>query len=82
MHHIYKTQGVCSTKIEFDIENGIVRNVVYTNGCNGNLKTIGLLVEGLPANEVIEKLRGVRCGMKSTSCGDQLALAISQAMEK
>lgn len=82
MHHIYKTQGVCSTKIEFDIENGIVRNVVYTNGCNGNLKTIGLLVEGLPADEVVEKLRGIRCGMKSTSCGDQLALAISEAMEE
>lgn len=76
----YRTSGTCSSQISYDVvtENGVevVRNVVYTGGCNGNLQGIGRLVEGLPVDEVIEKLEGIRCGYKSTSCPDQLAKAL------
>ena len=78
MHYTYQPSGVCSTKIEFDVENGIVKNVKYTGGCNGNLKAISALVEGLPKEKVIQLLRGITCGYKNTSCSDQLA----QALEK
>ena len=76
----YKTSGTCSSQISYDVveENGVkvVRNVVYMGGCNGNLQGIGRLVEGLPVDEVIDKLQGIRCGYKSTSCPDQLAKAL------
>ncbi|MBR5711984.1 MAG: TIGR03905 family TSCPD domain-containing protein [Lachnospiraceae bacterium] len=76
----YRTSGTCSSQISYDVvnENGVdvVRNVVYIGGCNGNLQGIGRLVEGLPVDEVIEKLQGIRCGYKSTSCPDQLAKAL------
>ena len=77
---IYKTKGTCSTQIELDVEDGLVRNVKFTNGCNGNLQGIGKLVEGMKAEEAIEKLRGIKCGFKNTSCPDQLSYAIEQAM--
>lgn len=77
---IYKTNGVCSKEIHFEIEtvNGedIVKSVGFVGGCNGNLKGIGILVEGMKVSEVIERLEGVRCGMKNTSCPDQLAQAL------
>ena len=79
MHHEYKTKGVCSQKIFFDIENGKVSNVQFLGGCNGNLKGIAALVEGMDAAEVISRVEGVRCGMKSTSCPDQLAQALKEA---
>ncbi len=82
MHHIYKTSGTCSTQIEFDLENGVLHNVVFTNGCNGNLKAVASLVEGRPASEVIERLKGIQCGFKSTSCGDQFAKACKEALAK
>lgn len=76
----YKTTGTCSREIHFDIEevNGtkIVRNVSFVGGCNGNLKGIGKLVEGMPVDEVIRRLEGTICGMKNTSCPDQLAMAL------
>lgn len=78
MTYTYKTNGVCSQSITFDIEEGKVKNVKYSGGCNGNLKGISALVEGLSVDQVIEKLSGIRCGFKSTSCPDQLALALSQ----
>ena len=80
MHHEYKTKGVCSQKIFFDIENGKVSNVQFLGGCNGNLKGIAALVEGMDAAEVISRVEGVRCGMKSTSCPDQLAQALKEAL--
>ncbi len=76
----YTTQGVCSRFIDFDLEDGIVKNVVFTGGCNGNLKGIGALVEGLPAEEVIKRLSGTKCGMKNTSCPDQLSKALQAAL--
>ena len=77
---IYKTKGTCSTQIELDVVDGLVRNVKFTNGCNGNLQGISKLVEGMKAEEAIEKLRGIKCGFKNTSCPDQLSYAIEQAM--
>lgn len=77
---VYRTMGVCSTQIEFDIEEidgrQCVRNVKYTGGCNGNLKGISQLVDGMPVIEVIKKLEGTTCGYKNTSCPDQLAKAL------
>lgn len=72
----YETSGVCSKQIMFDVENGILKNVRFVNGCPGNLAAISKLVEGMPVEEVIKRLRGIRCGAKSTSCGDQLAKAL------
>lgn len=78
---IYKTKGTCSTQIDLDVENGIVKNVKFTGGCNGNLQGVAKLVEGMKAEEVIEKLRGIKCGFKNTSCPDQLSFAIEEAMK-
>jgi uncharacterized protein (TIGR03905 family) len=78
MHYDYKPRGVCSQKIEFDIEEGILKNVKYVGGCNGNLKGIGSLVEGMKVEEVIERLEGIKCGIKQSSCPDQLARALRE----
>lgn len=75
----YKTKGTCSSRILFDIEDGKVRNVQFIGGCNGNLKGIGALVEGMDVDEVISRTQGITCGMKPTSCPDQLARALEQA---
>ena len=74
----YRPRGVCSQLINFDVEDGLVKNVEFFGGCNGNLKAIGKLVEGKDAKEVADILRGNTCGMKGTSCADQLAKAIDQ----
>lgn len=77
MNYSYNTKGTCSSKIDFEIdENNLVRNVKYTGGCNGNLKAISALVEGQPKEKVIKLLKGINCGFKDTSCGDQLARAL------
>ena len=77
---VYKTKGTCSSQISFDLVDVKVHTVVFTGGCNGNLKGIGMLVEGQDASEVITRLEGIRCGFKSTSCPDQLAQALKQAL--
>ncbi len=82
MKYEYKTRGTCSTKIEFELENGIVHNVVFTNGCNGNLKAIGKLVEGMPAEKVIALLKGNTCRTNTTSCADQLSMALEKALDE
>jgi len=82
MQFEYKTKGTCSQRILFEIEDGILRNVQFLGGCNGNLKGIGSLVEGMPAQQVIERLEGTTCGMKPTSCPDQLAKALKEALSK
>lgn len=79
MRYTYFTKGTCSTKIEFDIEDNKLHNVVYTGGCNGNLKAISKLVEGMDADNVVALLEGNTCGYKNTSCADQLAQAIIKA---
>lgn len=77
MHYTYKTKGTCSVEINFDVDDEQrVHNVVYTGGCNGNLKGIGSLVEGMKKDEVINRLEGITCGFKKTSCPDQLATAL------
>ena len=75
----YKTHGTCSQQILFDIEDGKVKNVQFIGGCNGNLKGIGSLVEGMDVDEVISRLEGTTCGSKATSCPAQLAQALKAA---
>lgn len=79
MHYEYTTKGTCSRTILFDLEDGKVHNVQFIGGCNGNLKGIGQLVEGMDVDDVIAKLEGTTCGMKKTSCPDQLAQALKEA---
>ena len=80
MHYEHTNKGTCSRSILFDIEDGKVKNVQYIGGCNGNLKGIGALVEGMNIDEVIARVEGITCGMKSTSCPDQLAQALKEAV--
>lgn len=79
MTYEFTPSGVCSQRITFELDGDIVKNVKFTGGCNGNLKGIGALVEGMKKDEVIERLSGIRCGFKRTSCPDQLARALSEA---
>jgi uncharacterized protein (TIGR03905 family) len=78
----YKTSGTCSTKIHFDIRDGRVYNVSFENGCNGNLKALSILAEGMEAAELIRKLKGVQCQSRGTSCGDQFARALEKYSQK
>ena len=72
----YTTKGVCSRKIDYEIEDGIVKSVEFTGGCNGNLQGIAALAKDMPAEDIIARLKGIRCGFKNTSCPDQLAQAL------
>lgn len=81
MSYLYKTHGTCSTKIEVELDGNIVKSVIFTGGCNGNLKAIPKLVEGLTVEQVEEKLSGISCSGRPTSCGDQLAKACRAALE-
>ena len=74
----YRTQGTCSQQIDIELKDGVIDSVQFTGGCNGNLKGVSALVKGMKPEEAISRLKGIRCGMKSTSCPDQLA----QALEK
>ena len=76
MQYEYKTKGTCSQRIFFEVEEGKVKNVQFVGGCNGNLKGIAALVEGMNIEDVISRVEGIHCGMKSTSCPDQLAKAL------
>ena len=76
----YHTKGTCSSAIDFEIEDGILKSVQFTGGCNGNQKGICALVQGMKVEDVIEKLKGIRCGFKSTSCPDQLAHALEETL--
>ena len=78
MKYVYKTKGTCSTNIELDVENGIVKEIAFWGGCNSNLQGISRLVTGMPVSEVITRLEGVRCGTRSTSCPDQLCRALHE----
>lgn len=82
MTYNFRTKGVCSQKITFNLENGIVSDVSFYGGCNGNLKGIAKLVEGMKAEDVIEKIKGTTCGFKRTSCPDQLATALEEALKE
>ncbi len=78
MKKVYKTKGTCSQYIMVEVEDGILKEVKFQGGCDGNLKGICALVKGMPVTEVIEKLEGTRCGMRDTSCPDQLTQALRQ----
>jgi uncharacterized protein (TIGR03905 family) len=76
MQYTFKTKGTCAQMISFDVEDNKLSNVQFYGGCNGNLKGIGSLVEGMNIDDVISRLEGIKCGMKQTSCPDQLAAAL------
>ena len=78
MQYEYKTKGTCSQRIFFEVEEGKVKNVQFVGGCNGNLKGIAALVEGMSIEDVINRVEGIHCGMKATSCPDQLAKALKE----
>ena len=80
-HYKYKTQKTCSTYIDFDLEDGAVTNVSFTNGCNGNLKAVSKLVNGMSVEKIEEYLKGNLCGNRGTSCADQLAIAVRMAQD-
>lgn len=82
MTYTYTPRGVCSQRIQVELEDGIIRNVQVLGGCNGNLQGISSLITGMPAKDVIQHLKGIRCGMKNTSCPDQIAIALEKALEK
>ena len=81
MSYLYKTRGTCSTQIEVTLDGDIVKDVKFTGGCNGNLQAIPKLVQGMTVDEVEERLSGISCNGRGTSCGDQLAKALRQAYE-
>lgn len=78
MTYTYKTKGTCSSHIELDVEDGIIKEVAFWNGCNGNLQGISRLVKGMQVEQVITLLEGIRCGMRPTSCPDQLCQALHE----
>ena len=80
MKYTYMTKGTCSRQINLEMDGDVVRSVEFIGGCNGNLKGIGALVEGMKAEDVIDRVAGIQCGMKSTSCPDQLSIALKQAL--
>lgn len=73
---IYKPSGVCSNSIDIQVQDGIIESVAFTGGCSGNLQGISCLVKGMKVEEAIQKLKGIKCGFKATSCPDQLARAL------
>ncbi|MEF9917888.1 MAG: TIGR03905 family TSCPD domain-containing protein [Eubacterium sp.] len=80
MRYQYNTEGVCSRSIEFDLEDGLIKNLSFLGGCSGNAKGISALLEGQPAKDAIERLRGITCGYKETSCPDQLSKALEEIL--
>jgi len=82
MKFTYKTRGVCASTISFDVTDGVVTDVSFVGGCNGNLKAISRLVEGMEAERLVSTLKGNKCGFKNTSCADQLAIAIENALKE
>ena len=81
MKNSFTTKGVCSTKIDFELDNGIIKKVEFAKGCDGNLKAVANLVTGMKASDAVAKLKGIRCGKRPTSCPDQLARALEQELE-
>lgn len=79
---IYKTKVTCARSIEFEVEDGILKDITFIGGCQGNTQGVAALAKGLPVNEVIDKLSGIQCGFRGTSCPDQLALALKRYQEE
>ena len=76
MHYSYHTKGVCAARVEFDVEDGVVKNVAFVGGCDGNHKGLAALAEGMTPDEAAKRLKGISCGMRESSCPDQLAVAL------
>ena len=81
MKYRYRTRGVCPSEIEFELNGDVVTDVRFTGGCNGNLKAVSKLVDGMTVEQIESKLKGNTCGMKNTSCADQLAVAVRKALD-
>ncbi len=81
MKYDFSPKGVCARKLEFELDGDIVKNVQFMGGCNGNLKALAALTEGMTVDQVCERLKGITCGLKNTSCSDQLAQALAKAQE-
>ena len=81
MEYVYNTRGVCAQQLKFDLNGNVVTGIQFAGGCNGNLKAIGKLCEGMTVEELEEKLKGNTCGFKATSCADQLAIAVRKAYD-
>ncbi len=81
MRYTYHTQGTCSVTISFDIDGDVITNVSFVGGCPGNLKGISALVDGMTVTQIESKLKGIQCGVRNTSCPDQLARAVREAYE-
>lgn len=82
MQYIYNTTGTCSKQILLDVEDGVINDVKFLGGCNGNLQGISKLVKGQKVDDIIDKLQGIKCGMKDTSCPDQLSKALQSIVDK
>ena len=82
MTYSYRPKGVCSQRMTIELEDGVIRDVQILGGCSGNLQGISALVRGMKAEDAIERMRGIRCGFKNTSCPDQLAQALMEALGK
>ena len=80
-HYDYKTKGTCSSLISLDLDGDVVRNIRFTGGCDGNLKAIPIILDGWTVDQIEQKLSGVTCGLKNTSCSDQLSKAVRAAYE-
>ncbi len=82
MTYTYKTKGTCSSQIDLELEDGVIQSVAFTGGCTGNLHGISRLVQGMTAQDALDRLRGIRCGFKPTSCPDQLSYALEEALHQ
>ena len=78
----YRTKGTCSSSIDIEMDGNVIKSVIFTGGCNGNLQGISKLVEGMSAEDAISRLKGIKCGFKPTSCPDQLAIALESIVGK
>ena len=81
MHVKYDTKGICAARVEFDVEDGVVKNISFLGGCDGNHKGLAALAEGMTPEEAAKRLKGITCGRRSTSCPDQLAVALEEFMK-
>ncbi len=82
MTYTFRPRGVCSREMHIELEDGVIKSLEVIGGCSGNLQGISRLVEGMPAEEAIRRLKGIRCGFKDTSCPDQLSIALTEALKK
>lgn len=81
MHVTYNTKGICAVRVEFDVEDGVVKNISFLGGCDGNHKGLAALAEGMTPEEAARRLKGITCGRRNTSCPDQLAVALEEFMK-